>query len=155
TTIEGTDIHLVCRGPNPAIAATSVTTLNCASATYSFGASTILGGTCGTSSQSFETGVHDLVGVSKSASSEFVRVLVEHDVSGPSLTLDFQGSGSAPPVAKEVTVAPNGTWLYTFQTPGGLFFYVSPRGSGNYPGIPATIRGPDDIHSVCTVDVNN
>jgi hypothetical protein len=154
TTIEGTDVHLVCRGPAPATAATSVTTLNCSNATYSFGSSTVLGGSCGTSSQSLESGVHDVVGVSK-AGTEFVRVLVEHDVSGPSLTLDFQGSGSASAVAHQVKVAANGTWLYSFQTPGGLFLWLSSPGTGNYPGVPASVRGPDDIHSICTVDINN
>jgi len=154
TTIEGTDIHLVCRGPAPASATTAVSTLNCSNATYSFGSSTVFGGPCGTSSQSFETGAHDVVGVS-TAGSEFVRVLVEHDVSGPSLTLDFQGASSAAAVGKQVKVASSGTWLYTYQTPGSLFFFVSSPGSGNYPGIPASIRGPDDVHSICTVDVNN
>jgi hypothetical protein len=153
TTIEGTDIHVVCSGPAPATVPTNVTTLNCTNSTYSFGSNTHFGSQCGTSSQQFEGGPHDVVGVS-TAGSEFIRVLVEHNVSGP-LTLDFQGAGSAAAVTKQVTVAPNGRWISNFQTAAGFFLYPALPGSGPYPCFPASVRGPDDIHEICTVDVND
>ena len=155
TVTEGADLFLVCAGPDLGLTSVSVQTSNCQSASFAYGSAGTGIATCGTSSHLFPTGTYDAIGISYTPTHGVDRVAIERGVTGPSVAIDFQGTGSATPETHRVNVGDTTLWYLSFITSAGTALYNTLPGPGSYPGFPAAIRQSSDVHSICTVDPNN
>jgi hypothetical protein len=153
TTVEAVEVHLAC----PRAAAQDVfgdyIAASCATARVAAGDAAIdaKADPCGVAeARMFPQEAFDVVGISFGADGAIDRAFVARDrlaENGASLVVDFASDGGAPAVAKRV-IAVSDAWRMTFHTDRARLA-IDGFGSGPYPGIPASLRRPADIHELC------
>jgi hypothetical protein len=143
TASEGADLHIVCALGLPTTVQATVTPRGCQRATVKIGAAS-WSGLCGNDEAfTIMEGAFDVVGVTDDAEP---RVFVQRGFSGGSVAVDFESpTESAAMTNTSIHRDREDTpWDLAFVTPTTM--WTRPGRVPTIPGVPASLRGPGDIH---------